>query len=269
MNVVITIAGSDSGGGAGIQADLKTFEAHAVFGTTAITSITAQNTLGERAVFDLPLDIVRAQLDAVFDDLPVAAVKIGMLSSAAVIELVSDFLERRAAGLPVVVDPVMVATSGDRLLREDAVAILRQRLAPLATVLTPNVAEAAVLAGIDVDDHEDMRRAAAIIHQLGPAVVLVKGGDLRSGPDDPSRSMAIDILYDGRRYRSFAAPLVATTSTHGTGCTLSSAIAANLARGLDLDDAVRRGKSYVHGAIANAPGLGHGHGPLLHAWRRM
>jgi hydroxymethylpyrimidine/phosphomethylpyrimidine kinase len=268
MNVVITIAGSDSGGGAGIQADLKTFEAHGVFGTTAITSITVQNTMGVRAVFDLPPAIVRGELDAVFDDFPVAAVKIGMLSSPAIIELVNAFLEERAAGVPVVVDPVMVATSGDRLLREEAVETIRQRLAPLATLMTPNVAEAAILAGMEVADHDDMRRAAAVIHRLGAAAVLVKGGDLPSGVDDGDAGMATDILYDGRHYRSFAAPMLVTTSTHGTGCTLSSAIAANLARGMSLDDAVERGKWYVHGAIANAPGLGHGHGPLLHAWRK-
>ena len=269
MKVVITIAGSDSGGGAGIQADLKTFEAHGVFGVTAITSVTVQNTLGVRGLFDLPLDIVEGQLDAVFDDFNVGGVKIGMLSTGAIIDLVGRFIERRAAGIPIVLDPVMVATSGDRLLRQDAVDTIRRRLLPLATLVTPNAAEAGVLAGMSVGTPDEMRAAAAAIAALGARAVLVKGGDLPLRIDGGTENMALDILLEDGVYHSFAAPMIASTSTHGTGCTLSSAIAANLALGLSLPEAVERAKQYVHGAIEHAPGLGHGHGPLLHRWREL
>lgn len=282
MRVVITIAGSDSGGGAGIQADLKTFEAHGVFGTTAITSITAQNTVGVRAVHDLPLEIIRAQLDAVFDDFPVAAIKIGMLSNRGIIRLVSDFLRERASGIPVVLDPVMVATSGDRLLVEDAVESIRRELAPLATLVTPNAGEATILAGIDINSMDDMREAARRIAETGCGAVLIKGGHLAGRfahadkntaekiaekKSDEGSLHAIDLLYDGSEDIILEAPYIDTPHTHGTGCTLSSAIAANLANGLSLAQAVMEAKGYVHGAIANAPGLGKGHGPLLHRWR--
>ncbi len=268
MNVVITIAGSDSGGGAGIQADLKTFEAHGVFGTTAITSITAQNTLGVRAVHDLPVEMIHAQLDAIFSDFTIAAVKIGMLSSREIIEMVSSFLRERASGIPMVLDPVMVATSGDRLLREDAVESIRRELMPLAVLVTPNAAEGAILAGMAIGSVEQMREAARRIAAAGPGAVLLKGGHLiaeLSSPEEEPR--AVDLLYDGESFTQFEAPYLETPHTHGTGCTLSSAIAANLALGSSLIEATRRAKAYVHGAIAAAPGLGHGHGPLLHRWR--
>jgi len=269
MKVVLTIAGSDSGGGAGIQADLKTFEAHGLFGVTAITSITAQNTVGVRAVYDLPAELIRAQLDAVFDDFAVDAVKIGMLSERTIIRLVSAFLRERAAGIPMVLDPVMVATSGDRLLREDAVESIRTELLPLASLVTPNLGEAEILAGMRIEGMDDMREAARRIGDFGARAVLVKGGHLPIVVEDvPDRSpAAVDILFDGCDYLSFAAVFIDTGHTHGTGCTLSSAIAAGLALGLELPEAVRQAKEYVHGAIAHAPGLGHGHGPLLHRWR--
>lgn len=269
MRVAITIAGSDSGGGAGIQADLKTFEAHGVFGVTAITSITAQNTVGVRAVHNLPPDIIRAQLDAVFDDFTVGAIKIGMLSSREIIALVSGFLAERAAGIPVVLDPVMVATSGDRLLAEDAVELIRTELLPRATLATPNAGEAMILAGMEIQTPDDMRRAAGRIAAMGARAVLVKGGHLSEAFTVPGQPvLASDLLFDGDSYSTFQAPFIDTPHTHGTGCTLSAAIAANLVMGFPLAEAVRRAKEYVHGAIIHAPGLGSGHGPLLHSWRR-
>ncbi len=259
MKVVLTIAGSDSGGGAGIQADLKTFEAHGVFGTSAITSITAQNTLGVRGVFDIPAEVVVSQIEAVLDDFQVAAVKIGMLSSRAIITAAAGVLRERAAGLPIVLDPVMVATSGDRLLRDDAVSALVAELTPLALLVTPNVDEAAVLAGHPVRNLDEMSSAARIIAARGARSVLVKGGHLGGGD-----GVAVDLLlHDGVEHR-LESPYIPSNSTHGTGCTLSSAIAAGLALGLDPVEAVRSAKEYVGVAIANAPGLGRGHGPLLH-----
>jgi hydroxymethylpyrimidine/phosphomethylpyrimidine kinase len=263
MPVVITIAGSDSGGGAGIQADLKTFEAHRVFGTSAITSITAQNTIGVRGVHDVPVGIVRAQLEAVFDDFDVRAVKIGMLSSEEIIALVAGFLEERARSTPIVLDPVMVATSGDRLLREGAVRGLIDRLVPLATVVTPNTEEAAILAEMPVRDLQQMRAAARAIVARGARTALVKGGHVPPS-DEGGAAELVDLFFDGERDHDLRTPYLATTSTHGTGCTLSSAIAARLAIGDALLDAVNGAQRYVHAAIAAAPGLGHGHGPLRH-----
>jgi hydroxymethylpyrimidine/phosphomethylpyrimidine kinase len=262
MNVVLTIAGSDSGGGAGIQADLKTFEAHGVFGTSVITAITAQNTVGVRGVYDLPQDIVRLQLDAIFDDFSLAAIKIGMLSSRATIESVADVLQRRAAGVPIVLDPVMVATSGDRLLRRDAVSAIVELLLGLATVVTPNAPEASILASENVRDVASMRSAARSIRSRGARAVLVKGGHLGAQAD----GMMIDLLLDGEDEHIFRARAIDTTSTHGTGCTLSSAIAANLALGHRLPESVARAQTYLVGAIEHAPGLGAGHGPLHHGW---
>ncbi len=262
MTVALTIAGSDSGGGAGIQADLKTFEAHGVFGASAITSVTAQNTRGVRGVYDIPIEGIAAQINAVLDDFPVAAVKIGMLSSREIVAAVADLLRRRCVGVPVVLDPVMVATSGDRLLRGDAVAAIVEELMPLATLVTPNVAEAALLAGAPVEGEGETESVALRIRELGAAAVLVKGGDLRRDGGMPPE--AADFLLDGGEGSWLRAPFIPVSSTHGTGCTLSSAIAANLALGYPLAEAVRRAKDYVHAAIAAAPGLGAGHGPLRH-----
>lgn len=264
MIVVVTIAGSDSGGGAGIQADLKTFEAHGVFGTTVVTSITAQNTLGVRDLFELPEEIVKSQLEAIFDDFDVAAVKTGMLASKGIIETVVQFLRNRASTIPIVVDPVMISTSGHRLLRSDAVATVREKLIPLATLVTPNIDEGALLSGSTIDSVEAMGRGAREIFTLGPAAVLLKGGHIPWEEDGVLR--AIDLLYDGSETR-FTSEFLHTTSTHGTGCTLSSSIAANLALGYTLIEAVGLAKEYVHGAIRHAPSIGGGNGPLLHGWR--
>jgi hydroxymethylpyrimidine/phosphomethylpyrimidine kinase len=260
---VLTIAGSDSGGGAGIQADLKTFAALGTYGCSVITALTAQNTRAVTAIHEVPADFVSAQLDAVFDDIEIAAVKIGMLASSAIIEAVAAGLERHAAR-NVVLDPVMVAKSGDRLLRPDAVAALKARLLPLATVITPNLPEAGDLLGLEAPrDEAGMIAAAEGLRALGPRAVLVKGGHMEEAD-------SIDILDDGGEPLTLVAPRVATANTHGTGCTLSSAIAALLGRGLPLREAVRDAKAFLTAAIAAADRLqvGHGHGPVhhFHAW---
>ena len=256
--VALTIAGSDSSAGAGIQADLKTFAAFEVYGASAITAVTAQNTLGVTAVEELPAGMVAAQIDAVADDLGIAAVKTGMLSSASIIETVAERLVAHGLGV-VVIDPVMVAKGGDRLLREDAVGTLRERLLPLALVLTPNASEAEVLSGRPVTTIEEAKEAARAIHALGPRYVLVKGGHF--GED------AVDVLFDGERFTELPAKRVATTSTHGTGCTLASAIAAGLANGKGVGEAVSDAKAYVTEAIGRAFPVGAGHGPLNHFYR--
>ena len=254
----LTIAGSDSGGGAGIQADLKTFSALGVFGTSALTAITAQNTRAVTAVFELPAGIVAAQIDAVVTDIGADAVKTGMIASSELIGVVAAKV--REHGLrTLVVDPVMVAKSGDRLLREEAVEALRRELIPLATVVTPNLPEAEVLVGRPVATLDDMRAAAVDIVGLGARSVVVKGGHLASDPTD--------LFYDGERAFELPARRIETTSTHGTGCTLASAIAALLARGEDLEAAVRGAKDYVTTAIERAYPVGHGHGPVHHFYR--
>jgi hydroxymethylpyrimidine/phosphomethylpyrimidine kinase len=258
MNVALTIAGSDSGGGAGIQADLKTFEAHGVFGTAAITSVTAQNTTGVRGVYDLSPEAVVDQINAVLDDFAVAAIKIGMLSNEEIVRAVARTLRDRAGQVPIILDPVMVSTSGHRLLRPGAVDALVSELFPLAVLVTPNVAEASLLTGIVVEDAASMDAAACAVAALGAASVLVKGGDLQE------EGASTDILLTGGEIIRLAAPRIESTSTHGTGCTLSSAIAANLARGRSLVAAVEKGKEYVTEAIRRAPGLGAGAGPLRH-----
>ena len=263
---VLTIAGSDSGGGAGVQADLKNFSALGAYGASVITALTAQNTRTVSAIHDVPPEFVSAQMDAVFDDIDFAAVKIGMLSSPAIIDAVADGLRRHRAR-NVVLDPVMVAKSGDRLLRAEAISTLRQRLLPLATVITPNLPEAAVLLGLEeAMDEAGMIDAAARLRALGPQAVLLKGGHLAKG------ASSVDVLDDGAEPLTLAAPRITTANTHGTGCTLSSAIAAVLARGLPLRDAVREAKAYVTAAIRAADRLnvGHGHGPVHHfhtLWR--
>ncbi|MEX0801201.1 MAG: bifunctional hydroxymethylpyrimidine kinase/phosphomethylpyrimidine kinase [Dehalococcoidia bacterium] len=260
MVSALTIAGSDSSAGAGIQADLKTFAALEVYGTSAITAVTAQNTLGVAAVHELPPEIVAAQIDAVVADIRPDAVKTGMLASAPIIEVVAAKLREHAL-TNVVVDPVMVAKSGDRLLREDAVAALRELLLPLADVITPNLPEAEVLAGHAIESGDDVRRAAQEIVALGAKAVVVKGGH-RESPD------AVDILYDGHRFREYSSPRIETTSTHGTGCTFASAIAAYLARGEALADAVGHAKEYLTAALRKAYPIGGGHGPVhhFHSW---
>lgn len=258
MRIALTIAGSDSGGGAGIQADLKTFQRFGVFGTSAITAITAQNTLGVTSWDAVAVDMVRAQIDAVAADLAPAAFKTGMLANAAIASAVSNAI--RELKLPnYVLDPVMVATSGDLLLEQEAVRVIRDELLPQAGLVTPNLHEAAILIGEAIEDEDEMARAAEkIAGEMGARAVLLKGGHLLSG------DRIVDILYDGA-VRAFRGPRIDSTSTHGTGCTLSAAITAQLAKGESLHAAVRTSIDYVHAAIATAPGLGRGRGPLNHA----
>lgn len=255
--VALTIAGSDSGGGAGIQADIKAMQANGVFAASVITAITAQNTRAVTAAFELPLELIEAQIDAVFEDLPVAAVKTGILSSAAIIELVAR-KARQWQMRPLVVDPVMISKSGYPLLKPDAIATLREALLPLATLVTPNAHEAAHLTGLKIETVEDLYEAARRIKAMGPQAVLVKGGHLSREAE------AVDVLFDGERFEEFRAPRIDTPHTHGTGCTYASAIAANLARGFSLVEAVRRAKRYVSDAIRHALPIGGGHGPTHH-----
>lgn len=258
VRTALTIAGSDSGGGAGIQADLKTFSALGVFGTSAITAITAQNTTGVTAVHEVPPEIVAAQVDAVLTDIGADAVKTGMISSAEIIRVVAAKVREYGIST-LVVDPVMVATSGDRLLREDAVEALRTELLPLAVVATPNLPEAEVLIGREIGTLDAMREAAKAIVGLGARSVLVKGGHLAGD--------ATDVFYDGSGFTELPARRIETTSTHGTGCTLASAIAALLARGESLESAIGGAKVYVTAAIERAYPIGHGHGPVHHFHR--
>jgi hydroxymethylpyrimidine/phosphomethylpyrimidine kinase len=251
----MTIAGSDSGGGAGIQADLKTFAAHAVYGSSVITAITAQNTQAVTGVHELPVEIIAAQIDAVMSDIGADAAKTGMLSSPEIVETVADGIERHSIR-NVVVDPVMIAKSGDRLLQEAAVDAVRRYLLPLAHVVTPNLPEAEVLSGMTISDESDMIEAAKRIAGCGPAVVVVKGGHLEGPP--------VDIAWDGRTVSYFETPRVATMATHGTGCTYSAAIAANLARGLDVRSAIEQSKQYLYGALVHAYTVGGGHSPVHH-----
>jgi hydroxymethylpyrimidine/phosphomethylpyrimidine kinase len=255
----LTIAGSDSGGGAGIQADLKTFSALGVFGMTAVTAVTVQNTLGVSGYEAISPGVVADQITAVVSDIGVDAVKTGMLASAAIVEAVARALSD--AEVPyLVVDPVFVSKHGHRLLEEDAVAGLRDRILPLATLVTPNLPEAAGLAGFEVTSRDLMEDAAEVIQAIGPNAVLVKGGHLEGSASSE------DLFFDGERMRWLSAERIDTPNTHGTGCTLSSSIAAYLARGDDLLDAVRKGKAFVTEAIRWALPLGGGIGPVDHLW---
>lgn len=257
--IALTIAGSDSGGGAGIQADLKTFAALGVFGCSAITSLTAQNTLGVQGVFPVPPDFVQAQIHSVLADIPVAAIKTGMLATAQIIAAVAQFLDAYPQ-IPLVLDPVMVATSGDRLLAEDAIKSLIQQLLPRATLLTPNLLEAAVLLDcIPARTQREMRRQAEQLLALGAQAVLIKGGH---GSGTEAKDLLLDI--DGQEI--FSAPRISTRHTHGTGCTLAAAIAAGLAKNLSLREAVATAKNYLHQALVRADDLqiGQGAGPVHH-----
>lgn len=255
--IALTIAGSDSGGGAGLQADLKTFQRFGVFGTTAVTAITAQNTIGVSSWLAVESPMVRAQIDAVVADLRPAAVKSGMLANVGIVETVAASIrEHRLA--PYVLDPVMVATSGDALLTPDTVAAIRTLLVPIAALVTPNLDEAEILAGGAVRDVEAMKAAAeSLVCSHGARAALVKGGHLK-GAD------AADVLYHDGAITVFSHPRLESRNTHGTGCTLSAAITAQLALGVSLPDAVRIALNFVHEAIRTAPGLGSGHGPLNH-----
>lgn len=255
--VALSIAGSDSGGGAGIQADLKAMEANGVFATSVLTAVTAQNTKAVTMSYDLPVRIIDAQIDAVAGDFDLAATKTGMLSSATIVEAVAAQVE--AHGLfPFVVDPVMISKSGFKLLKDNAIDAVREVLLPLATVVTPNIHEAAYLTGEEIRSVDDARAAAEEIYAMGPEAVLVKGGHLDESTE------ALDLLYDGNGFRSYSAARVQTDNTHGTGCTYGSAIAAHLAHGKDLPEAIEAAKAYVTSAIRNALDLGNGHGPTNH-----
>lgn len=260
MRVALTIAGSDSSAGAGIQADLKTFAAFGLYGTSAITAITAQNTLGVTETTRLEADCVTAQIEAVAGDFAIAATKTGMLASAAIVEAVAaavDELELPA----VVVDPVMRSKNGHRLLDDDGVQMLGAELLPRAMVVTPNIPEAEVLSGCRIASMDDRRRAAERIVKRGVSAVVITGGHAAG-------AQIVDLLFDGERFTAFETRRIASPHTHGTGCTFASAIAANLALGHSLVEAVGRAQRYVAGAIRHAPGLGHGHGPLDHFWNR-
>ncbi len=254
----MTIAGSDSGGGAGIQADLKTFAALGVYGTSVLTAVTAQNTVGVTDVHEIPTDVIAAQMEAVLADIGTGAVKTGMLASGSIIECVAAGLERR--NVPwLVVDPVMVAKSGDPLLREDAIEALRRRLLPKASVVTPNIPEAEALTGLRITDDAEARRAAKEILDMGAQAVVVKGGH--------RKGTAKDLFYDGRGFHEFSSPRINTTNTHGTGCSFASAIAAGLAKDMSLLQAVALAKEYVTEAISRSFSVGKGHGPLNHFYR--
>jgi hydroxymethylpyrimidine/phosphomethylpyrimidine kinase len=261
MRTVLTIAGSDSGGGAGIQADLKTFAALGVYGTSAITAVTAQNTIGVAAIFPLSSDLVIAQIEAVASDIQVHATKTGMLATSAIAEAVAATIEE--LDLPnVVVDPVMVAKSGDRLLDDEGVRTLRTELLPRALVVTPNIPEAEILSGRRIASTDDAREAARRIHGMGPSAVIVKGG--HAAGDE-----IVDLLFDGERFSELRTARVPTRHTHGTGCTFASAIAANLALGHSLADATAGAQAYVVGAIRHGLPIGKGHGPLNHFWQAI
>lgn len=253
----LTIAGSDSGGGAGIQADLKTFASLGVYGCSALTAITAQNTLGVRGYESVSPALVSQQIDAVMEDIGADAAKTGMLADAAIVAAVAD--RARHWQLRLVVDPVMIAKGGDALLQPEAVAALRDELLPLAEVVTPNLPEAEALTGIQIATLDDMREAARAMRGLGPRHVVVKGGHREAQP--------VDVYFDGERFVELWAERIPTQHTHGTGCTFSSAIAAYLALGRSVEDAVTGAKTFITQAIRYAPGIGHGHGPVEHFWQ--
>ncbi len=256
MKIALTIAGSDSGGGAGIQADLKTFHQFGLFGTSVIVALTAQNTRGVRAAEPVSESMVAAQLSALAEDLPPAGLKTGMLATANLVRLVAKAI-RENGWRPLVVDPVMVATSGDRLLTTEAEDVLRETLLPLSLLVTPNLHEAAILTGLAVHDVASMERAGATLLSMGAGAALVKGGHLEGDE-------ITDVLVTSSGVRHFTRPRIATNSTHGTGCTLSAAVTAGLALGRPLDVALEDALDFVQRAIASAPGLGGGNGPLNH-----
>lgn len=257
IKTVLTIAGSDSSGGAGIQADIKTILANGCYAMTAITALTAQNTMGVKGIYEVPPDFLKLQIDTVFEDIVPDAVKVGMVSSAGLIDVIADRL--RAYGIKnVVVDPVMVSTSGCRLLEENAISALTDKLFPVASIITPNIPEAELLTGIEIHDADEMYRAGSMLSERYGVSVLVKGGH--------SVNDATDLLiYNGREYW-MAGDRIDNPNTHGTGCTLSSAIASNLANGYDMTDSVDRAKAYISGILLNGINLGRGSGPLNHGF---
>ncbi|MDN5351391.1 MAG: hydroxymethylpyrimidine/phosphomethylpyrimidine kinase [Clostridiales bacterium] len=260
MNHLLTIAGSDCSGGAGIQADLKTFSAHGAFGMSVVTAVVAENTTRVLSIADVPLNVIADQIDAIFQDIRVDAVKVGMLSGADVMRTVAEKL-RQYAPKCVVIDPVMIAKGGHALMKPEAMDALISEILPLADVLTPNIPEAEAISGITIQSDAERESAARKIHAMGARRVIIKGGH--------ATGAAEDLLFDGKTFSRFSAPRIDTKNTHGTGCTFSSALAANLA-GIDLEDtqavhrAVALSKAYISGAIENALDLGHGHGPTNH-----
>jgi hydroxymethylpyrimidine/phosphomethylpyrimidine kinase len=254
---VLVVAGSDSGAGAGIQADLKTIAALGGYAATAVTAITAQNTRGVHDIMRVPPALVRRQMEVVLDDIGADCIKTGMLHDAAILAAVVEVVTAKAASIPLVVDPVLIASDGTRLLDAYALEILKQSLIPLTTLLTPNAPEAAALTGLAVDDLEAMKRAAEALARLGARSVLVKGGHVDG-------ETVRDVFFDGRTTTVLESPRIATRHTHGTGCTLASGIAVGLAQGMAPLDAIRRARAYLTEALRTAPGLGHGHGPLNH-----
>ncbi len=257
MKTALTIAGSDSSGGAGIQADIKTMTVHGVYAMSAITALTAQNTMGVTGIMEVTPDFLKEQLDDIFTDIFPDAVKIGMVSSGALIRVIADRLSFYKAK-NIVVDPVMAATSGARLIDEEAIGVLKEALLPMAAVLTPNIPEARILSGVEIASPADMERAARIIGDTYGCAVLCKGGHQLND--------ANDLLYKAGSFRWFEGRRIANPNTHGTGCTLSSAIASNLAKGLDLEEAVRQAKVYLSGALEAMLDLGRGSGPMNHAF---
>lgn len=255
MRKALTVAGSDSSGGAGIQADLKTFSAHGIYGMSVITAVTAQNTQSILAVQDINPDIVAKQIDAIFQDIDVDAVKIGMVSQVEIIRTIAEKLKEYKAG-NIVLDPVMISTSGHPLLDPEAMETLVRELIPLSTVVTPNIPEAEKIANMRICTLDDMKKAAETIYKMGPGNVLVKGGHLQGD--------STDVLYDGKKMAFLKAERINTKNTHGTGCTLSAAIASNLALGLDIKNAVEKSKNYITMAIANSLPIGKGAGPVHH-----
>ena len=259
MIQVLTIAGSDSGAGAGIQADLKAMSANGVYGMTVITSITAQNTLGVTDIFDLPLSIIYSQIDSIFNDFEVSAVKTGMLSSSEIIEVVADRMKKYNVEM-LVVDPVMVAKGGSKLLQDSAIEKLKNELIPLSYVITPNIEEAKVLLGsTNIENLDNMKDAAVELKKIGAKNVLLKGGHLPG-------EYTYDVAYDGDKVKVYSMPRIETKNTHGTGCTMASAIAANLAKGYDFFTSILLAKGYVYNAILHGSdmNIGRGHGPLKH-----
>lgn len=254
--VSLTIAGSDSGGGAGIQADLKTFSALGTFGCSVITAVTAQNTTGVYGIHEIPLDIIESQIDAVLNDLNPNVIKTGMLASIEVIKLISEKI-KSSKTKHIVVDPVMIAKGGDKLIQDNAVGHLISELLPLSTVVTPNIPEAEVLSHMTINNTQDIESAAKIIHKMGPDFVVIKGGHSND-------SKSNDIIFDGQKFTTLEANRILTNNTHGTGCTYASAIAAGLAKNYSVEKSVKEAKNYVTEAIKNEPGLGNGHGPLNH-----
>lgn len=255
----LTIAGSDSGGGAGIQADLKTFTAHSVYGLSVITSVTAQNTLGVQGIHDLPTDFIEFQFDSVVKDIGFNSIKLGMLSNLKIAKAIAKKLNECEVG-NLVIDPVMKAKDGSDLLKESAVKIYKDSLFYRATIVTPNIPEAEILISEKIENPSDMKMAAEEIKKFGPNAVLIKGGHLGHNFN------AIDILYDGKDFELLESEKIDTKNTHGTGCTYSAAICANLAKGMSLLDSVRKAKEYINGAIQNSFKIGSGNGPLNHFW---